>query len=61
MDTITAVMIIEGDGQDNTEEEILEAWQSLINTGVCWQLQGWYGRTASRLIESGKCTSAEYL
>lgn len=37
-----------------TEE--VEAWQYLIDTGLAWQLQGWYGRTAQRLINDGYCT-----
>ena len=37
-------------------EEELEAWQYLIDTGMAWKLQGWYGRTAKRLIDEGLCT-----
>ena len=37
-------------------EEELEAWQYLIDTGMAWKLQGWYGRTAKRLIDEGECT-----
>ena len=48
--------IIEGfDGEDHDEEEIFAAFQQLINTGVVWQLQGFYGRTAKHLIDSGVC------
>ena len=43
------------EGADATEDEQIGAWQYLINTGLCWQLQGWYGRTAMRLIEAGIC------
>lgn len=54
--TYTACSIVEGfDGEDHTEEEILEAWQALIDSGACWSLQGWYGRTAASLIENGFC------
>lgn len=37
-------------------DEEVEAWQYLIDTGLAWQLQGWYGRTAHRLINDGHCT-----
>ena len=36
--------------------EQIEAWQRLINSGVVWQLQGFFGRTAAALIESGECS-----
>jgi hypothetical protein len=38
---------------EGTEEEVLEAWQYLVDTGLAWQLQGWFGRTASDLIDAG--------
>jgi hypothetical protein len=54
-----AVAAVEGfDGEEHSEEEIVEAWQHLIDTGLCWQLQGWFGRTAAGLIESGVCSKA---
>lgn len=55
MDTYTACSIVEG--EEHTEDEVLEAWQALIDTGAAWILQGFYGRTASALIEQGLCTS----
>lgn len=36
-----------------TRNEYFEAWAHLIATGQCWQLQGWYGRTAENLINLG--------
>jgi hypothetical protein len=57
MDTFTATMVAEG-VQEASREEQVEAWQHLIDTGICWQLQGWFGRTARDLIESGVCTPA---
>jgi hypothetical protein len=54
MDTFIAISIIEGI-EDAEEFEIIEAWQYLIDTGVVWSLQGWYGRTARDLIETGMC------
>lgn len=41
-----------------TEEEVIEAFQELIDTGVVWTLQGFYGRNAARLIDLGICTPA---
>ena len=41
----------EGDGA--TQEEQLQAWQYLVNTGLAWRLQGWFGRAATQLIEQG--------
>jgi hypothetical protein len=60
MDTFTAVSIAEGfcGGENASEEEQLEAWQYLIDTGAAWSLQGWFGRTAKRLIEQGLCHEA---
>jgi uncharacterized membrane protein len=59
LDIFTATMIAEGVEEVESEEEYLEAWQRLIDTGTCWQLQGFFGRTASALIEAGKCREAE--
>jgi hypothetical protein len=44
------------EGEGATDEEQLEAWAYLIKTGHCWSLQGWFGRTASQLIEQGIIT-----
>ena len=48
-----AIAIIE-DGDESAS--IPMAFQYLIDTGVVWTLQGWYGRTAKALIEQGVCT-----
>ncbi len=39
-------------------DEYLEAWQTLVDTGLCWQLQGSFGRTAVALIEAGEIAPA---
>lgn len=55
MDTFTAIGIAEGFIDADSEEQITEAWQLLIDTGLAWKLQGWFGRTASQLIGQGIC------
>ena len=58
MNNYTAVSIAEGfcEGENATKEQQIEAWQYLIDTGLAWTLQGWFGRTAAALIEQGVCT-----
>jgi len=58
MDTATAVFIAEGI-EDASIEKQLEAWQTLVNTGLAWQLQGWFGRTAHQLIKQGLIEEAQ--
>jgi hypothetical protein len=55
VDQFTAVMIAEGVEDAESEEQYVEAWQQLIDTGLAWQLQGFFGRTAYRMIEAGLC------
>ena len=56
MNWFAACSIIEGlDNCEHTDDEIIEAFQYLIDTGVVWKLQGYYGRTAGRMIELGLC------
>ena len=52
---------IENPGKTREEKESIatQAWQMLIDTGLAWKLQGWFGRTAKRLIEDGTCTEAK--
>lgn len=40
------------DGAMN-EDEVVEFFQGLVDSGVAWQLQGHYGRTARALIDAG--------
>lgn len=55
----SACAAIEGfDGEEHDEDELLSAWQYLIDTGIVWRLQGSYGRQAAALIEAGYCTPA---
>ena len=54
IDTLEFVMSYEAGQLD--DETTIAGFQSLIDTGVAWQLQGHYGRTAKALIEAGLCT-----
>ncbi len=55
MSNLDAIDIAEGMKESKSEEEYFAAWQQLIDTGLAWSLQGWFGRTAMRYIEEGRC------
>lgn len=59
MKTFKAIGLAEGFIEAESEEQIVEAWQHLVDTGLAWQLQGWFGRTAQRLIDEGVINAAE--
>ena len=50
--------IIRYESGEMNQEETVEFFQELINSGAVWRLQGHYGRTALRLIEWGYCQQA---
>lgn len=55
MDNYTAVGIAEGFVECDNKQTVIEAWQYLIDKGLAWTLQGWFGRTAKDLIKQGVC------
>ena len=57
MDNYRAVALAEG-FEEGTEEEVINGWQHLIDTGLCWTLQGRFGRQAEAMIEAGVCHAA---
>jgi hypothetical protein len=48
--------IIAYENGDLDEDGTVELFQSLIDSGAAWRLQGSYGRAAEALIEAGYCT-----
>ena len=53
MDDIKAINIAEQIIEPKNEKEYFKAWQHLVNTGLAWTLQGWFGRTAMDYINQG--------
>ena len=57
MSLFDAAMIVEGSwemtGYEPDEETYFEAAQALVDTGMAWKLQGFFGRTCADLIQQG--------
>jgi hypothetical protein len=49
--------IIEFEEGQMTEDEVVEFFQQLVDTGLAWQLQGTYGRIAASMIDEGLVTA----
>lgn len=47
--------LIEYENGQIDEITMIELFQELIDTGIVWELQGHYGRTAAALIKAGFC------
>lgn len=45
--------------EDATEDEMIAAYQALIDSGAAWRMEGHVGRTAMDLIDSGACILGE--
>lgn len=56
-DSVSFIMDYESSELD--QQSMIEGFQHLIDSGLCWKLQGHYGRTAQRLIDAGHCHECE--
>ena len=54
MNPLEAIGIAEGVVEADSEEKYVEAWQYLLDTGLVWSWQGWFGRPAVAMIEAGQ-------
>jgi hypothetical protein len=46
-------MIAEGAMPAQSEADYIQAWQTLVDSGAAWELQGFFGRTARDLLVAG--------
>lgn len=56
MITDLAGKIIAFESGEMDEDEVVELFQELLDMGMVWKLQGFYGRTATQLIDAGMIT-----
>lgn len=50
-DLVNAIIAYEAGELDDVE--VVELFQSLVDSGLAWKLQGHYGRTASAFMRAG--------
>ena len=54
MTPFEAVQIAEGLDDTAQPDDVIDAWQYLHDTGLAYQLQGFFGRTCAQLLEIGE-------
>lgn len=50
MSELDFIMKVETEGFDHENEKEIEALQRMIDSGLAWRLQGYWGRFASQMI-----------
>ena len=53
MNDYEGVGLAEGFIEAESQEQVIEAWQYLHDTGLAYKLQGCFGRTAQDLLNAG--------
>ena len=55
MDTATVQLekMMAWEGGELDKDETIDLFQELLTSGLCWKLQGAYGRQAKALIDEG--------
>lgn len=57
--TIDINKIIAYENGELNDDDTIAFFQTLVDTGMAWSLQGHYGRTAAALIEAGLVTAPQ--
>jgi len=50
--------IVKYENGELSDEETIALFQNMIDSGMVWELQGFYGRMAVNLINEGLCHKA---
>lgn len=57
---LTSQIIAYEDG-DLSDEDTIKLFQSLVDSGMAWELQGMYGRQAAQMISDGSIVDTHHV